>query len=112
MASHLDIPRGAANFDVVADQIANTSTESFRTPTPDGLGALNYGLRTPRGVIAVICPWNLPLLLMTWKVAPDMAFGSNGVVKPSADPPSTTARLAEVIPDDGVPAGRVHCGPG
>src|SRR3546814_1467977 len=60
MASHLDIPRGAANFDVFADQIANTSTESFRTPTPDGLGALNYGLRTPRGVIAVICPWNLP----------------------------------------------------
>src|SRR5690606_35994587 len=58
LASHLDIPRGAANFDVFADQIANLATESFRSPTPDGRGALNYGLRTPRGVIAVICPWN------------------------------------------------------
>ena len=105
LASHLDIPRGAANFDVFADQIANTSTESFRTPTPDGLGALNYGLRTPRGVIAVICPWNLPLLLMTWKVAPALAFGNTVIVKPSEDTPSTTALLAEVIRDAGVPDG-------
>lgn len=105
MASHLDIPRGAANFDVFADQIANSATESFRTPTPDGRGALNYGLRTPRGVIAVICPWNLPLLLMTWKVAPALAFGNTVVVKPSEDTPSTTTLLAEVIRDAGVPDG-------
>src|SRR3546814_19334604 len=97
MASHLDIPRGAANFDVFADQIANTSTESFRPPTPDGLGALNYGLRTPRGVIAVLCPWNLPLLPLTWTVEPALAFRHPVVVKPSEDTPSTAPLLAAVI---------------
>src|SRR3546814_6660230 len=88
-----------------SDVCSSDLTESFRTPTPDGLGALNYGLRTPRGVIAVICPWNLPLLLMTWKVAPALAFGNTVVVKPSEDTPSTTALLAEVIRDAGVPDG-------
>ena len=105
LAGHLDIPRGAANFDVFADQIANLSTETFRSPTPDGNGALNYALRTPRGVIAVICPWNLPLLLMTWKVAPALACGNTVVVKPSEEPPSTTTLLAEVMNDAGVPPG-------
>ncbi|MEL1263022.1 2-hydroxymuconic semialdehyde dehydrogenase [Pseudoxanthomonas putridarboris] len=105
LASHLDIPRGAANFDVFADQIANLATETFRSPTPDGRGALNYGLRTPRGVIAVICPWNLPLLLMTWKVAPALACGNTVVVKPSEETPSTTTLLAEVMNDAGVPPG-------
>ena len=105
LASHLDIPRGAANFEIFADQIAASATESFRTATPDGRGALNYGLRTPRGVIAVICPWNLPLLLMTWKVAPALAFGNTVVVKPSEDTPSTTTLLGEVMRDAGVPDG-------
>ncbi|GAB1408707.1 aldehyde dehydrogenase [Thermomonas brevis] len=105
LASHLDIPRGAANFEIFADQIAAVATESFRTATPDGRGALNYGMRTPRGVIAVICPWNLPLLLMTWKVAPALAFGNTVVVKPSEDTPSTTALLGEVMCDAGVPDG-------
>lgn len=105
LASHLDIPRGAANFEVFADQIANGATEAFRSPTADGRGALNYGLRTPRGVIAVICPWNLPLLLMTWKVAPALAFGNTVVVKPSEETPATTALLGEVMRDAGVPDG-------
>ncbi|MFT3763007.1 MAG: 2-hydroxymuconic semialdehyde dehydrogenase [Pseudoxanthomonas sp.] len=105
LASHLDIPRGAANFDVFADQIANAATEAFRSPTPDGGTALNYGLRTPRGVIAVICPWNLPLLLMTWKAAPALAFGNTVVVKPSEETPSTTTLLAEVMNAAGVPEG-------
>jgi len=105
LASQLDIPRGAANFEVFADQIAAGATESFRTATPDGRGALNYGLRTPRGVIAVICPWNLPLLLMTWKCAPALAFGNTVVVKPSEDTPSTTTLLGEVMRDVGVPDG-------
>ena len=105
LASHLDIPRGAANFEIFADQIAASATESFRTATPDGRGALNYGLRAPRGVIAVICPWNLPLLLMTWKVAPALAFGNTVVVKPSEDTPSTTALLGEVMREAGVPDG-------
>ncbi len=105
LASHLDIPRGAANFDVFADQVAQSATESFRSPTPDGGIAINYGLRTPRGVIAVICPWNLPLLLMTWKVAPALASGNTVVVKPSEETPSTTTLLAEVMNEAGVPPG-------
>lgn len=105
LAGHLDIPRGAANFDVFADQIAQSATEAFRSPTPDGGTAINYGLRTPRGVIAVICPWNLPLLLMTWKVAPALASGNTVVVKPSEETPSTTTLLAEVMNAAGVPPG-------
>ena len=83
LASHIDIPRGAANFNVFADQILSMPTETFRMATPDGAGALNYAIRGPRGVIAVVCPWNLPLLLMTWKVAPALACGNTVVVKPS-----------------------------
>ena len=54
MASHIDIPRGAANFKVFADMIKNVPTESFEMPTPDGTGALNYAVRRPKGVIGVI----------------------------------------------------------
>ena len=66
LARHVDIPRGAANFKIFADLVKNVPTESFMLDTPDGMGALNYGVRKPKGVIAVISPWNLPLLLMTW----------------------------------------------
>ena len=95
IASHIDIPRGAANFNVFADQVQTLSTESFSMPTPDGTGALNYAVRTPRGVIAVICPWNLPLLLMTWKVAPALACGNTVVVKPSEETPATATLLGD-----------------
>lgn len=105
IASHIDIPRGAANFNVFADQIAALGTESFAMPTPDGAGALNYAVRTPRGVIAVICPWNLPLLLMTWKVAPALACGNAVVVKPSEETPATATLLGEVMNEVGIPAG-------
>lgn len=105
IASHIDIPRGAANFNVFADQIQTLSTESFSMPTPDGTGALNYAMRTPRGVIAIICPWNLPLLLMTWKVAPALACGNAVVVKPSEETPATATLLGEVMNAVGIPAG-------
>ncbi len=105
LASHLDIPRGAANFSVFADQILSASTEAFRMATPDGAGALNYAIRVPRGVIAVVCPWNLPLLLMTWKVAPALACGNTVVVKPSEETPTTAALLGEVMNEAGVPPG-------
>ena len=62
-------------------------------PTPDGKGAINYAIRRPKGVIAVISPWNLPLLLMTWKVGPALALGNTVVVKPSEETP-LTATLA------------------
>ncbi len=105
LASHIDIPRGAANFNVFADQILTLSAETFRSATPDGTGALNYALRVPRGVIAVVCPWNLPLLLMTWKVAPALACGNTVVVKPSEETPRTAALLGEVMNGAGIPPG-------
>jgi aminomuconate-semialdehyde/2-hydroxymuconate-6-semialdehyde dehydrogenase len=105
MASHLDIPRGAANFRVFADTVKNVPTECFEMPTADGRTALNYSVRVPRGVVAVICPWNLPLLLMTWKVAPALACGNTVVVKPSEETPGTATLLGEVMQKVGVPAG-------
>jgi aminomuconate-semialdehyde/2-hydroxymuconate-6-semialdehyde dehydrogenase len=105
IASHIDIPRGAANFKAFAETVANHPTEAFRMDTPDGKGALNVGHRTPKGVIAVISPWNLPLLLMTWKVGPALACGNTVVVKPSEETPATTTLLGEVMNECGVPPG-------
>ena len=105
LASHIDIPRGAANFKMFADTVKGISTETFTMPTPDGKGALNYALRRPKGVIAVISPWNLPLLLMTWKVGPALACGNTVVVKPSEETPLTTTLLGEVMNKVGVPKG-------
>lgn len=105
MASHIDIPRGAANFRVFADAIKNVPDEAFQLDTPDGNGALNVAVRRPKGVIGVISPWNLPLLLMTWKVGPALACGNTVVVKPSEETPSTTALLGEVMNDVGIPPG-------
>ena len=105
LASHIDIPRGAANFKVFADMVKNVATEAFEMATPDGTGALNCAVRRPKGVIGVISPWNLPLLLMTWKVGPALACGNTVVVKPSEETPTTTALLGEVMKDAGVPDG-------
>ncbi|HPE61264.1 MAG TPA: 2-hydroxymuconic semialdehyde dehydrogenase [Thiolinea sp.] len=105
LASHIDIPRGAANFKVFADLFKNVPTESFMLDTPDGKGALNYAIRKPKGVIAVISPWNLPLLLMTWKVGPALACGNTVIVKPSEETPRTTALLGEVMNAADVPKG-------
>jgi aminomuconate-semialdehyde/2-hydroxymuconate-6-semialdehyde dehydrogenase len=105
LARHIDIPRGAANFKVFADVVKNVPTEFFETPTPDGRGALNYAIRRPIGVVGVICPWNLPLLLMTWKVGPALACGNTVVVKPSEETPQTATLLGEVMNEVGIPKG-------
>ncbi len=105
LAHHLDIPRGAANFRVFADAIANLSTETFEMDTPDGGKALNYAVRKPLGVVGIISPWNLPLLLMTWKAAPALACGNAVIVKPSEETPSTTTLLGEVMAQIGMPDG-------
>lgn len=105
LARHIDIPRGAANFKIFADMVKNVATEAFEMSTPDGIGALNYAVRRPKGVIGVISPWNLPLLLMTWKVGPALACGNTVVVKPSEETPSTAAMLGEVMKEAGVPDG-------
>jgi aminomuconate-semialdehyde/2-hydroxymuconate-6-semialdehyde dehydrogenase len=105
LASHIDIPRGAANFKIFADVVKNVPTEFFEMATPDGKGAINYGYRSPVGVVGVICPWNLPLLLMTWKVGPALACGNTVVVKPSEETPQTATLLGEVMNKVGVPPG-------
>jgi aminomuconate-semialdehyde/2-hydroxymuconate-6-semialdehyde dehydrogenase len=105
LASHIDIPRGAANFKIFADVVKNVPTEFFEMATPDGRGAINYGYRSPVGVVGVICPWNLPLLLMTWKVGPALACGNTVVVKPSEETPQTAALLGEVMNEAGIPPG-------
>nr|WP_011005908.1 2-hydroxymuconic semialdehyde dehydrogenase [Pseudomonas putida]P23105.1 RecName: Full=2-hydroxymuconic semialdehyde dehydrogenase; Short=HMSD [Pseudomonas putida]AAA26053.1 2-hydroxymuconic semialdehyde dehydrogenase [Plasmid pWW0]CAC86805.1 xylG [Pseudomonas putida] len=94
-----------ANFKVFADLLKNVANEAFEMATPDGAGALNYGVRRPKGVIGVISPWNLPLLLMTWKVGPALACGNCVVVKPSEETPLTATLLGEVMQAAGVPAG-------
>jgi aminomuconate-semialdehyde/2-hydroxymuconate-6-semialdehyde dehydrogenase len=105
LASHIDIPRGAANFKIFADIVKNVPTESFEMATPDGGTALSYAVRSPLGVVAVVCPWNLPLLLMTWKVGPALACGNTVVVKPSEETPATATLLGEVMNAVGMPKG-------
>ena len=105
LAAKIDVPRGAANFRAFADLIKSAGVESFRTETPDGVTALNYAVRKPLGVVGIITPWNLPLLLMTWKVAPALACGNCVVVKPSEETPASATLLAEVMQTAGVPAG-------
>jgi aminomuconate-semialdehyde/2-hydroxymuconate-6-semialdehyde dehydrogenase len=105
MASTLDIPRGAANFRVFADILKTAPLDSFRMDLPGGAHALNYAVRKPLGVVGVISPWNLPLLLLTWKVAPALACGNAVIAKPSEETPGTATLLAEVMDAVGVPAG-------
>jgi aminomuconate-semialdehyde/2-hydroxymuconate-6-semialdehyde dehydrogenase len=107
-ARSLDIPRGAANFRAFADFIASTPTESFLTTLADGRRALNYAVRKPVGVVAIIVPWNLPLLLLTWKLAPALACGNTVVVKPSEETPSSATVLVEALKAAGVPDGVVN----
>lgn len=105
LASRLDVPRAAANFRVFADLVKMTGLESFQTETADGRQALNYAVRKPLGVVGIITPWNLPLLLLTWKVAPALACGNTVVVKPSEETPATATLLAEAMQDAGIPDG-------
>jgi aminomuconate-semialdehyde/2-hydroxymuconate-6-semialdehyde dehydrogenase len=105
LASRVDIPRAAANFRTFADMIKGAGIESFQTETPDGKNALNYAVRKPLGVVGIITPWNLPLLLLTWKVAPALACGNTVVVKPSEETPATATLLAEAMKEAGIPDG-------
>lgn len=105
LASKLDVPRAAANFRVFADLLKTSGMEAFQTETPDRSNALNYAVRKPLGVIGIITPWNLPLLLLTWKVAPALACGNTVVVKPSEETPATATLLAEAMQEAGIPPG-------
>ncbi|USE76621.1 2-hydroxymuconic semialdehyde dehydrogenase [Cupriavidus gilardii] len=105
LASKLDIPRGAANFRIFADILKTAPLETFRTELPGGAHAINYAVRKPLGVVGIISPWNLPLLLFSWKVAPALACGNAVVAKPSEETPGTATLLAEVMQEVGLPAG-------
>jgi aminomuconate-semialdehyde/2-hydroxymuconate-6-semialdehyde dehydrogenase len=105
LVSSIDVPRGAANFRAFADLIKTAPVESHMLHLPEGARALNYAVRKPLGVVGIISPWNLPLLLLTWKVAPALACGNTIVAKPSEETPATATLLAEVMESVGVPAG-------
>jgi aminomuconate-semialdehyde/2-hydroxymuconate-6-semialdehyde dehydrogenase len=105
LARHVEVPRAASNFRIFADVVKNVPNEFFETATPDGRNAINYSLRRPVGVVGVICPWNAPLLLLTWKVGPALACGNTVVVKPSEETPQSAALLGEVMNAVGVPPG-------
>lgn len=104
LAKSLDIPRSAYNFRFFADFVKGLSTETFEM---EGV-ALNYALRRPVGVAGLISPWNLPLFLLTWKVAPCLAAGNTCVIKPAELTPMTATRLAEICKQAGVPDGVVN----
>jgi aminomuconate-semialdehyde/2-hydroxymuconate-6-semialdehyde dehydrogenase len=105
LARKLDVPRAAANFRVFADLVKMAGVEAFQTEGHDGTTALNYAVRKPLGVVGIITPWNLPLLLLTWKVAPALACGNAVVVKPSEETPATATLLAEAMQEAGIPNG-------
>jgi aminomuconate-semialdehyde/2-hydroxymuconate-6-semialdehyde dehydrogenase len=107
-ARRVAIPRGAESFRVFADLAESLTNECRETALPEGASALNYTLRRPIGVVAAICPWNLPLLMLTWKVAPALAMGNAVIVKPSEETPATAALLAEIVAEAGVPPGVFH----
>lgn len=101
LARSLDIPRAVANFRFFATAILHTETEAYQTDSR----ALNVTLRRPRGVAGLIAPWNLPLYLLSWKIAPALATGNTAVAKPSELTPLTAHLLAEVCRTAGLPPG-------
>lgn len=104
LAKRLDIPRAVANFRFFATAILHHASEAHITDQ----SALNYTLRQPVGVAGLISPWNLPLYLLTWKIAPAIASGNTCVAKPSELTPLTANRLAELSLEAGIPAGVIN----
>ena len=102
LAKTVDIPRAASNFQFFANAITQFSSESHESV---GLDAINFTLRQPLGVVGCISPWNLPLYLFTWKIAPALAAGNCVVAKPSEVTPMTAYLLGEICNDAGLPKG-------
>ena len=101
LAAHVDIPRAVSNFHFFATAIIHFSSESHYM---EGMG-LNYTLRKPMGIVGCISPWNLPLYLFSWKIAPALAAGNCVVAKPSEITPYTAFLLGEVAKEAGLPDG-------
>src|SRR5437773_8964089 len=92
LARTLDIPRAASNFQFFATAILHTESEAHITDNV----AFNYTLRQPRGIAGLISPWNLPLYLLSWKIAPAIAVGNTAIAKPSELTPMTALLLSEI----------------
>lgn len=101
LARRLDIPRAAANLRFFAAAASQFASESHAMES----GAINYTLRSPLGVVGCISPWNLPLYLFTWKLAPALAAGNCVVAKPSELTPMTAYLFSELCLEAGLPPG-------
>ena len=102
LAKAIDIPRASSNFRFFANAITQFASESHESV---GQNAINYTLRQPIGVVGCISPWNLPLYLFTWKIAPAIAAGNCVVAKPSEVTPMTAYLLGEICNEAGLPKG-------
>jgi aminomuconate-semialdehyde/2-hydroxymuconate-6-semialdehyde dehydrogenase len=102
LAKAVDIPRASANFRFFGNAITQFSSEAHESV---GLNTMNFTLRQPIGVVGCISPWNLPLYLFTWKVAPAIAAGNTVVAKPSEVTPKTAFLLGEILTEAGLPKG-------
>lgn len=101
LAAHVDIPRAMSNLRFFASAVEQFPSESHHMA---GIG-VNYTTRKPIGIVGCISPWNLPLYLFTWKIAPALASGNCVIAKPSEITPLTAALLAEVCIEVGLPEG-------
>ena len=101
LSKRVDIPRASANFRFFATGIMHFASESHIMEDK----AINYTLRQPIGVVACISPWNLPLYLFTWKIAPALAAGNCVIAKPSEVSPVTAFLLSKICREAGLPAG-------
>ena len=101
VARSVDIPRAVTNFRFFASMADSFSSESHTGE----LGTLNYTLRQPLGIVGCISPWNLPLYLLTWKIAPALAAGNCVIAKPSEITPVTAWLLGEIVQQAGLPPG-------
>ena len=101
LAAHVDIPRAVSNFHFFATAIEHFASESH---SMEGIG-VNYTLRKPIGIVGCISPWNLPLYLFSWKIAPALAAGNCVIAKPSEITPYTAYLLGKVAKEAGMPDG-------
>lgn len=101
LAKQVDIPRASANFHFYSTAILQFFSETHQMENT----AINYTLRNPIGVVGCISPWNLPLYLFTWKIAPALAAGNCVVAKPSEITPMTAYLLSEICIEAGLPKG-------
>lgn len=102
LAKAVDIPRASANFRFFGHAITQFASEAHESV---GLDTINFTLRQPLGVVGCISPWNLPLYLFTWKIAPAIAAGNCVVAKPSEVTPMTAYLLGEIATEAGLPPG-------